>query len=102
MIYIIRVNWCVPHEASGTETYVLDFDGTKEELMFEFELAAEKAYKKENQWDFEFEGKTFTTSDFYEYSSYVGKVDYSAPYFYTFNEWLKYNGIDKEYEIIQS
>jgi hypothetical protein len=83
--FIIEYQDCVPYEACWTDTLPVLFNGSKEELELEFEIAVEEAIKtKQYQFDFsnlkELRTELFT---FFE----DNKIHYNPPIFYTFEEW---------------
>ena len=98
--YIMEYENCVEYVAYWTDTVPVHFEGSKEELEIEFEIAVEDAIKRmknEHVYNFEFNNlKNLDPSLFTYYSEIDKKTHYSEPRFYTFEEWcLHYN---TEYE----
>lgn len=85
--YILEFSNSVPYEACWTETHPVLFNGTKEELQLEFEIAVEECHKK-GEWDFNFSNLGGLDKECFGYKS--GKQwKYSGANFYTFEEWCK-------------
>lgn len=83
--YILEFGNSVPYEACWTETHPVLFNGSKEELEMEFEIAVEECIQKgKNNFDFRnlknLEKEPFSYKD-------GRKWKYSAPKFFTFEEW---------------
>lgn len=87
MFYIVDIYWDVPYEASGTITMPIEFDGTLEELKFEFKLAVEGVIKRGNHY---FNFKNLEKLEVYLFWE---NRKYSSPQFYELNEWFKHYGI---------
>ena len=88
--YIIEYSDDVPYEASWTETKPVMFNGTKEELEMEFEIAVENVmYSNKSEFDFnnlkELPIRCFTYQT--GRRSREMHLNYSKPNFYTFEEW---------------
>lgn len=84
MIYVIEFDDSVPYEACWVTTFPIEFDGSMEELKFEFELASEK--QKDNKKPFKFNQTVFPRR-FHEY--FGRKWNYYPPKFFTIEEWIK-------------
>jgi hypothetical protein len=83
---------CVEYEAYWTDTVPVHFDGSKEELEMEFEIAVEEAIKKlkiGESYDFNFNNLIDLDTNLFCYYSNK-KPCYSAPRFFTFEEWCLY------------
>jgi len=87
--FIIEYQDCVPYEAYWTDTRPILFNGSKEELELEFEIAVEEALKKK-QNEFDFSNLKELRTELFAYFK-DNKIHYNSPIFYTFEEWCLIN-----------
>lgn len=96
--YILEFEDCVQYEAYWTTALPVQFDGSKEELKFEFELKVEDAIKN-SEYEFDFNNlksldvRCFTTDHFDTLHKRFVKI-YNNPRFYTFEEWCRVKNTD--------
>ena len=85
MRLILTYDWCVPHEASGTETLPVEYESA-EALLCDFDEALETASKSKVH-DFEVASHDFEVNDFIERGD-DGKRYKTLPSILTIDEWF--------------